>query len=68
MSRIVLPALLIAASALTMLSTGMRGVDAGLGPLDTALFWGAFLVFACASALLAKAVTAHRAQRADERR
>lgn len=74
MSRIVLPVLLLASSALVMLSIGLRSAGGGLGALDTVLFWGAFLVFAGAAAVFAKAVVAarvarvERAERADEPR
>jgi uncharacterized protein (DUF58 family) len=67
-SRIVLPALLLVSSALIMLSTGMSGLDDGMAPWEMVLFGVAFLVFACSSVLLAKAVTAARAERAEERR
>ncbi|XNZ01241.1 hypothetical protein ACL90Y_04525 [Micrococcus luteus] len=67
MSRIVVPALLLVSSALTMLSLGTRAVDGGgLDTLGTVLFWAAFLVFACAAVLTAKAVVAASAERADE--
>lgn len=64
MSRIVLPVLLLAASGLIMLSIGLRS-GGGLGALDTVLFWAAFLVFAGAAAVFAKAVVAARAERSE---
>ena len=71
MSRIVLPVLVLASSALVMLSIGLRSAGEGLDTMDTVLFWGAFLVFAGSAAVIVKAVVAARAERsgrADEPR